>query len=306
MAIALLSLPGAPVAWTMSEATRRIWRLCGGPREEVGRIFASLESLDLIVLRDERVSRSPAGGRLARTISADDVRPLGLALIRAGCFHDQARLLLEAASLNSEGFLICPRHLGRTTAPQLIGLLSLWEDVRAQSSISIPPSLVLEIRAVWALVPPEAELPPWVKRKKKIGNRAERYSFEYERNLARDPMDIKWVALDSDSLGFDIEDTTNSPSRAIEVKGRGNTELVFFLSDREWAVAKERGESYELQFWGGIDLSRSLPLEYAALRAEGYPVCISNVSEALEQPEWKMTPVKWRVEHEPAGRPMTY
>jgi cation transport regulator ChaC len=109
------------------------------------------------------------------------------------------------------------------------------------------------------------------------------------------------VSRDSDSLGFDVEDRSTSPTRCIEVKGSRDTELMFFLSETELEKAKEIGSRYELQFCGGIDLSMDPSSEYPLLRARGYPTRLEHLSVRLENME--MQPVRWRVIS--SGRPKT-
>ena len=52
-----------------------------------------------------------------------------------------------------------------------------------------------------------------------------------------------------------MEDRSVNPYRYIEVKGRRESDLVFYLSDNEWGKAQALGPNYEVQFWGGIDLA---------------------------------------------------
>ena len=80
------------------------------------------------------------------------------------------------------------------------------------------------------------------------------YTVQYERERVGQSS-IFWVARDTDSLGWDVEDRSKTPYRYIEVKGRRDSELVFYLSEREWNKAHELGSNYEVQFWGSIDLT---------------------------------------------------
>jgi hypothetical protein len=127
---------------------------------------------------------------------------------------------------------------------------------------------------------------------KAVGDRAELYTIQFERTRTN-PSLIAWVARDSDSLGFDVEDRSTSPTRCIEVKGSRDTELMFFLSETELEKAREIGSRYELQFWGGIDLSVDPSAEYALLRAKGYPTRLEDLSIRLKGMD--MQPVRWRV-----------
>ena len=125
--------------------------------------------------------------------------------------------------------------------------------------------------------------------------RAELYSLQRERSEAHDPSAIAWVAKDSDSLGWDIEDRTATPYRKIEVKGSRQENAVFFLSANEWKQASIHGTNYEVHFWGDIDLQREEPSEYASLRAIGFPIVILNISDKIASGEWTATPIQWRI-----------
>jgi hypothetical protein len=51
----------------------------------------------------------------------------------------------------------------------------------------------------------------------------------------------------------------------------GGVEPRFFMSDNEWRKAHDDPSSYEIEFWGGIDLNRPAADEYPALRIKGFP-----------------------------------
>jgi hypothetical protein len=119
------------------------------------------------------------------------------------------------------------------------------------------------------------------------------YSVQFERTRLGTSA-IFWVAKDSDELGWDVEDRSVTPHRCIEVKGRRDDEVVFFLSDNEWQKAVELESLYEIQFWGGIDLACDPAIEYARLRANGYPLVINNISTQVGV-GWEATAVRWRI-----------
>lgn len=87
---------------------------------------------------------------------------------------------------------------------------------------------------------------------------------------------VVWVAQDDDNLGYDVEDRSTSPRRRIEVKGSGGLEPRFFMSDNESRKAQHNPSSYEVQFWGGIDLNRPAAEEYPTHRASGYPIVLRD------------------------------
>ena len=79
------------------------------------------------------------------------------------------------------------------------------------------------------------------------------------------------------------------------MKGSRGEKPVFFLSANEWKQASIHGSNYEVQFWGNIDLQRAEPGEYASLRAIGFPIVLTNISEKVASGEWAATPVQWRI-----------
>ena len=121
------------------------------------------------------------------------------------------------------------------------------------------------------------------------------YTVQHERSRVSDPSGIAWVARDSDLLGWDVEDRTLSPIRCIEVKGRRDSMQQFYLSENELRKARELGSSYELHFWGNIDLNREPSVEYAVLRASGYPLVLPDFHSALTSGNWQVEPVRWRI-----------
>lgn len=292
---ALRLVPSGSVGVSVDEAVRAIWANCGGPHDEVRSLLRLLDRIGLISYKSESLSRSRAGDRVAKAMKVGDQRPLGLTLIRAGCFHDQARALIEAGRLDENGNFVCPTRAARIGAAQLLGLLQLWEDVQVLPAVTLPKQLVAELNTVWALLPPPTDVPTWAVERKAVGNRAEMYSLQREKTRLSDPSRVFWVARDSDSLGWDIEDRSVEPRRCIEVKGSRNSEIMFFLSENEWAKATELGDKYEVHFWGGIDLARDPAVEYSCLMAAGYPVIIEDLPVQARQSKWDATPVSWRI-----------
>lgn len=114
-----------------------------------------------------------------------------------------------------------------------------------------------------------------------MGDRAEAYSYRLELETTTDQTAVEWVALDDDSLGYDIRNTATSPGRHIEVKGSQGRDVRFFMSANEWAVGHRLGGAYEVHFWGGIVLTRSRPEEYQSLRAEGYPMVFRDLPDCV-------------------------
>ncbi len=175
-------------------------------------------------------------------------------------------------------------------------MLQHWPDVITIPSLRIPTHLANELQAVWALLPPPSATDAGTGAlRKTIGDRGELYSYQYERLAAKQPNDIVWVARDDSNLGYDIEDRSAFPRRRIEVKASGEGAVRFFLSDNEWCKAHDDPKSYEVHFWGGIDLNSAPAVEYARLRAEGYPLVFVDLSALLANGSLRAEPVKWRV-----------
>jgi hypothetical protein len=288
----IVAITSLPVGISANEQHVFLWRKIGGPADELPELLGILVELKLVRFDGELLTRTQAGHRIARAVRVVDLQPLTLSLIRAGCFHDQARVLLEFGQLDNEGNLHCATRLARTSCPQLIGALESWPEVKVYPEILVPNALLVELDTVWALLPP-IEVPKWAAERKAVGTRAEMYTVHYEKTLVGGSF-IFWVARDSDSLGWDVEDRSVSPYRYIEVKGRRDAEVIFYLSDNEWKKAHELGANYELHFWGEIDLSADPAVEYSTLRASGYPIVISNLAEELKL-RWDATAVSWKI-----------
>jgi hypothetical protein len=297
LADVLIAIPSIPSNISSREAERLLWRRCGGPVGEISDLIVVLLDLKLIRADGDSYRRTLAGDQLTRALRAKDQRVLSLTLIRSGRFYDQARLLIECGEIDVEGRLRCPSRLARTGAPQLLGLMQSWQGVQIHPDVIIPKEAVTQITNVWALLPPPVELPKWAAERKAVGNRAEMYTVQLERNRA-DPSKVVWVARDSDTFGYDVEDRSENPTRCIEVKGSQEIEPVFFISENEYSKAQELGAQYEVHFWGGINLSVEPSLEYTLLTTNGFPIIIKNLSTALGT-AWKPTPVKWRIERIP-------
>jgi len=290
----LLLLPGLALGRTQNELIHVLWKKCGGTIAEVTTLLDIMDRIKLLKSLDTGAQRTPAGDKLARLLRSSNEAPLGLYLIRSGFFHDQARLLLESGTINSTGQLICQIRNAQNVAPQLVHLLSSWEGVHTYPEFVASSAVLQEINSIWALIPPPLNTPKWLLERKQVGDRAEMYSLQMERTTLN-PTDLIWVSRDTDALGYDIEDRSSSLLRCIEVKGRRDRELTFFLSENEWNKANALGARYEIHFWGGIDLASDPAIEYAALRAAGYPIVFIDPVRSFGT-TLKATAVKWRVE----------
>ncbi|MDP9404767.1 MAG: DUF3883 domain-containing protein [Actinomycetota bacterium] len=296
MEIALSAVPDRMPGLDEANAGLVVWRLAGGPIDEVATLIDVLLHAELIRRESGGIRLTTAGKRVRTRNRADGGRPLALALVRAGLLHDQARLLLDTFPPGTDGGMSCRLPNARRTAPQLVGLLQLWPNATAGNRLEVDATVVAELTSVWALLgPPPSERAETDARRKSIGDRAEAYSYQLERLLAPSPGRIVWVAQDDDRLGYDIEDRSTDPRRRIEVKGSGGLETRFFMSDNEWRLAHEDPESYEVQFWGGIDLNRPVANEYQALRALGFPIVLRDLPSLVQAGELLAAPERWRI-----------
>lgn len=289
----LVAIASLPPDISDPEIETLLWRKCGGPLPEIRPLIDVLIELKVVRMSGQALARTHGGHKIAKAIRSRNQDLLALTLIRAGYFHDQARILLESGEIDGGGNLRCPSRVARIGAPQLLGLLQSWDEVQLFPEVFVPDRILQELNSVWALLPPPIELPKWAAERKEVGNRAEMYTVQFEKTRVG-TASIFWVARDSDALGWDVEDRSTTPHRCIEVKGRRDSDVVFYLSENEWSKAQALGANYEVQFWGGIDLAADPATEYAMLRANGYPVIITNLSAQLGH-TWKAVAVSWRI-----------
>jgi len=293
--IASLRYLGAAQAATSGEKLLSLWRVVGGPLEEIPDLLALLELLGLVRNDSQNlVARTSSGSKVAKAAARGDLSPFAQAVIRSGLLHDQVRAFLETGSTAIDGSFTCDARFLRARCAQLYGLLRMCPDVTVSSSVAVPKLLLDELTQIWAIIPP-AENQEYLAERKKVGDRAELYSVNLERSRAVDPAHIAWVSRDSDSFGYDIEDRASVPSRCIEVKGRRDTDIVFFMSEHELSKARNFGPRYELHFWGMIDLARQPADEFLILRAAGYPHVFTDVASLIDQQALVATAVKWKL-----------
>lgn len=285
--------PGVPA----QRAERVVWRSCGGPLDEVPRLIAVLAQAKLV--SSGSTLRLTKEGRLVATQDHQHGGTmLARALIRASLFADQARRLAELSQADEEsGGISCRRRTATENAPQLVGLLRRFDGVIWEAKLCIPASLKGEITEIWALLPAR----PMTKfgRRKAVGDRGESYTYHLERSRTADASSIRWVAQDDDGLGYDIEDSSTNPHRRIEVKTSGSAEPRFFLSANEWDVAQRHGSSYEVHFWGTVDLEQDPAQEYSRLRAAGYPTIYRDIVQQLADGVLTACPTQYLIEPAP-------
>jgi hypothetical protein len=270
-----------------------VWNKCDGPLGDVEGLINVLLGAGLLEHRGSLTSLTSQGRRVATQDHQQGGRLLARSLIDAGYFRNQARRLLASGEFTASGDLVCKRSDAVGVAAQLTGTLRRWREVVLDSHLRVPAGLVEELLATWALQP----LPrlPSQEARQEIGDRAEAYSYRLEQETTRDPSRVQWVALDDDSLGYDIRNAATSPERCIEVKGSQGRDVRFFLSPNEWNVGRSLGDAYEVHFWGGISLTRPRAEEYRALRGAGYPQVFRNLGASVASGALVVTPSQYLV-----------
>ncbi len=294
----LREVPSSQMGAPLEDVVVNVWSVVGGERADVPLLIDLLRFCGLVSELSGVLCRTRDGDRVVRSLRQQDRTALGYSIIRAGLMHDQARRVIEAGAVGRDGSFTCEHRIARACAPQLIGLLSWWE-IQVFPVVVIPKPVIRELDTVWALLPPVPVAPAWVVERQEIGNRAEMYTVQHEKLIAQEQgraPSVVWVAQESSEFGWDVEDRASHPIRRIEVKGSRETEPVFYFSENEWKKAHDHKDSYEVQFWGGIDLSRRAADEFPVLLASGFPLIVRNIAAELGAGNWQATSTRWRIQ----------
>lgn len=254
-------------------ADRTIWKTVGGPLGDVLDIVQVLLSLGLLGHKPPHLQLTRSGRQVATQDHQHGGRLLARQIISRGLLLKQARVLIESCEPDDGGALRCRRDLAISRAPQLTGLLRRFPEVEFVAHLVIPRELVAELDNAWIPAATRSR----VDHRKSLGDRGEEFSYRYERDNAADHTRIHWVAQYDENLGYDIEETTESTRRLIEVKASAAIDVKFYLSTNEWRVASENPAAYEVQFWGGVNLAADPAEEYQRLRASGYPIVFTGL-----------------------------
>jgi hypothetical protein len=290
--VVLAEVPDSPPGVERQACLEHLRNVVSGPRLELPQQLEVLREVGLLSVETDRLRRSAEGQRVASMNAANARRQLASIIIQSGLLHDQVRRLIEASTLRPDGSAFARVGQLRRVAPQLMGLLASWQDVVGPVMVDIPASIFTTIDTPWSLIP----LPrPDDGRRKAVGSRAEAYSFHYLRLSGASSPKLTWVALDDESLGYDIEDRTAGDLRRVEVKGSEQQKVRFFLSENEHRVAHADPETYAVHFWGDINLNRNPNVEFNVLRSRGFPVVFDNLADHLADGRLDATPTKFRV-----------
>ena len=207
--------------------------------------------------------------------------------------HDQVRQVIEASTIDPEGMACSKVGQLQHSAPQLLGLLRAWPEIVGPSFVRLPSNLFGLIDAPWSLVPIRDEKEGI---REAVGHRAEAYSFHLLRLESKLPSSIVWVSRDDQGLGYDIEDRSGEAVHRVEVKGSQGEEVRFLLTAHEHNVAHQDPSSYEVHFWGEIDLNRSPDLEFSKLRERGFPLRFEDLAAHLADHRLEATPTRYLVQ----------
>lgn len=281
--------PGVP----QQRVNRVVWNLCDGPLADVDGLIDVLLGAGLLERRGSLTRLTTRGHRVATQDHQHGGCLLARSLIDAGFFRNQVRRLVASGEFTAGGDLVCKRSLAVGVAAQLTGILRRWKEVVLDSHVRVPVALADELLAAWALQP--VPYFPSEDTRQEVGDRAEAYSYCWEQETSLDPSRVRWVALDDNSLGYDIRNVEASPERCIEVKGSQGCEVRFFLSSNEWDTGHRLGDAYEIHFWGDISLTRPRAAEYRELRRKGYPLVFRNIARALESGHLIGTPSRYLI-----------
>jgi hypothetical protein len=175
-------------------------------------------------------------------------------------------------------------------------VLDLCWGLLDSNPVVIPSEVIAELTSLEAQLPILGEIRDWVRLQKEVGDRAEYFSWMLERSRAISPQSIVWVSRETDSLGWDIEDQSFVPPRRIEVKGSRGSRVRFHLTEKELKAALDDSTSYEVQFWGDIDLNVPVTASYLRLREIGYPICFEGFARNLEDNRWAVRATEWALE----------
>ena len=263
-----------------------------GPREEIPDLVAVLEQLGLLHVAANRYQLSRRGRRIADMSRERRTRELGDLIIQAGFLHDQVRQLIEESTIDENGAAHAAMRTLRHVAPQLLGILRAWPGVVGASFVVIPSDLFGTIDVPWSLVPLAQ---PGDSDAKTVGSRGEAYSMHLLRHHSHNPNAVLWVSRDDQTLGYDIEDRSTDDVRRIEVKASRQTEVRFYLSEHEHTIAHRQPKSYEVHFWGEINLNLDPKTEFNLLRERGFPLIFENLAAHLADNRLQAMPTKYRV-----------
>lgn len=262
------------------------------------RLSQTLAQLTALGLLDrdlnDRWNLSAVGEHIIAEQSSANWRPLTTLVMSAGGLDDEV-LAFMGRAIEANGCASLAVHEARAVCPTLARVIGWVPEWRGEDKLLVVPLKALEAAMQAAALEITVGAPAWVVDREEVGKRAEAYSLRRERE-AHGIVDVLYVSRDEgDGFGYDLENRTVDPPRLIECKGSRGTSLQFLISAHELKQAREKAESYEIQFWGEIDLDRSLHEEYEVLRAAGYPLVIGDPATKIDEGRLQTECVAWKV-----------
>jgi len=79
------------------------------------------------------------------------------------------------------------------------------------------------------------------------------------------------------------------------VKGSQGRDIRFLRSSNEWQVGHSLGDTYEVDFWGDISVTRPRPEGYRDPRDAGYPLVFRNLRHSIASGSLVATPSHYPV-----------
>ncbi len=292
------NLPKRSPGYSSRHAIDVLLPKCGGPTDEFDSLIEVLVRSGLAQRQVDRLYLTRAGARIASMRDSRRRQELLLCLIRRGWFRGQIRLVLELGEMQADASLRCEIGPAREAAAQLVGVLHAWPGVVNDFHLDVPADLLAELDAPWSLIPVPVTR---ADRRKAIGDRGEAYSYEYLRRTGGEPDAVRWVALDDDSLGYDVEDGAGGSTDYVEVKASEQRDLKFYLSSNEYDVAHRLGPAYHVHFWAPINLSLDPTTEFDRLVAAGAPLVFRHLSERLADGDLEAEAETWVVRRADRG-----
>lgn len=257
-------------------------------------LLVVLERADLIVRDGSEWTMTAHGRSTIAAASKGQWNAFALAVLETGLYDDQLSRLLESGDVEG-AVLRCPVARVRHVAP-VAGAVLAWVPAYRDANDLVIPLADLEHLLAETSMDQAVVVPDWVVDNTSVGWRAELYSLRSERTIHGVAKVLHTSKDAGDGFGYDIEVTTASPSRIIEVKGSRSDRVSFTMTRRELETARAQPDRYQLQFWGEISLARKPRDEYRLLRSVGYPRVYGDVAAKIDSGEWSSEATSWKIE----------
>ncbi len=237
---------------------------------------------------------TPVGEHIVDCQNDKNWRPLTTLFMRAGGIEDDVLVFLREAKKDND-CAVLTRARARSICPTLATVMGWVPEWRDGAQLVVPLDALTAAMAAAAMELTHRH-PTWVENREQVGLRAEAYSLRREREQ-HGVAEVVYVSRDvGDRYGYDLESRAHEPPRLIECKGSRSAGVQFTISAHELNTAREQRDSYEIQYWGNIDLTRSPDEEYEALVESGYPLVIADPAAKIDGGELFAQCASWHVE----------